>query len=141
MTTRWGSSSSSMNASLLMACSAPEKPSVDGRAPLAIRMWPPLSVCSPTATRSGATNRATPSKAVTPCSSKLRLHFSRNGVGETSFECDQLFPVNAHVAVDAASVHAPCEVNHFLAAYQHLLRVTSAQRTGAPKGAMVDHGH
>src|SRR5262249_40145838 len=67
--------------------------------------------------------------------------FLWNRIGKTSFECDQLFPVDAHVAVDTASVHALCEVDHFLTAYQHLLRVASAQCAGAPEGAMVDDCH
>src|SRR5207245_329890 len=127
----------SMNASLVMACSAPGKPSGTGRAPAAITMLRPLIAWPSTWSVSGhlervrAAEASHPVKGIDVLFGKTFLAPPWYGIGKSPPEGNQLFPVDAQVASNAAPMHPTRPIGRFGPAYQHLLGIATAQRAGS----------
>jgi hypothetical protein len=80
-----------------------------------------------------------PAKSIDAVVGETVLALLRHCIREASLESDQLFPVDAQLPQDAATVHAARKIDRLGAAHQHFLGITAAQRAGPAKWVMIDH--
>src|SRR5712671_6677415 len=82
-----------------------------------------------------------PVEGVDAALSVAPLVIGRDRISERPFESDQIGPANRCLTRDAPPAHSASHVHGFRTANEHLLRISTAQGTGAAEREMVDNGN